>query len=460
MNKTKGIRNHIAYKSQMVNVFARALQGRDFCVVLLISVMLAGFFSVSSALLESDVIIRNIGRIALPYVAASGSAVDIQAAVDRVAAAGGGRVIIPAGTWDFGEGTVSVPGGVSLSGDADSPTGKGNGTIRTVLVLPPSGTSSRTMFTVNGNNNKSVTFSGIYFFGRAVTNNTGDGGIEFVNTTDFIVYNCRFELMGYFGIHVGTYTTTDSNILNRGVVYHCSFINNWKLEAEQAGTGWGYGVAVDKNQEISYGYEPDITKILGQYSNLTNRIVDAVVVEDCYFWGNRHSIAANRDAHYIFRYNEVHYSWNHPPMPYDFEQCDAHGSYGGLGTRCIEVYNNDFYHESNFGASSTTAWRGGSGVYFNNTIHTGTTVNYYCAVYLCNEQIPPTMNETRTTNIWIWGNTGTYANLVSVYPSPDGSGWIVQGQDYWLVPPWTTGQNFTAFSYTPYPYPHPLRLAT
>jgi hypothetical protein len=361
-------------------------------------------------------------------------------------------VIIPVGTWDFGEATVSIPGGVDIAGDADPPTGTGNGTIRTVLVLPPNGTTDRTMFSVNGQNGKPVTVSGIYFLGRTATDSpTGDTGIYFNNVTDFRVYNCRFELMGYHGVH-------DWGILTCGVVYHCGFINNYKAAALSASRGWGYGVALDKNYYISDGvYEPDITKILGQYSSSSDPAVNGVFIEDCYFAGNRHAVAANTNVHYVFRYNVVYYPTF--SIPYDFHQCDAHGATNGagsLGTRCIEVYNNTFYNTAGHGAATGIHWRGGGGVAFNNTF----VDNYDAAVYLCNEQTPPVNNQSRTTDIWIWGNTipsGT--NLVTVYPSPDDSGWIVLGQDYWLVPPWTTGQNFTAFNYTPYPYPHPLTLS-
>ena len=69
--------------------------------------MLAGFFIFSPMILSltnSSIIIESSGQISkLEIYASSGSAIDIQAAVDQVVAASSiGSVHIPEGTYNFG----------------------------------------------------------------------------------------------------------------------------------------------------------------------------------------------------------------------------------------------------------------------------------------------------------------------------------------------------------------------
>lgn len=368
-------------------------------------------------------------------IAQSGSFTDIQVAVNSLGVVDG-TVIIPSGSFDFGEGTVLSRGGINFKGDADPPTGKGAGAIRTALILPPNGTVDRIMFSIDGANQRPVVFEGINFVGRTAPNSpTGDAAIDHDNVKDFRVSNCRFELLG--GSGVSTWNSQIANGLKcQGVADHCSFIDMYKPAALTAGRGYAYGVAPGRVWSLAgQPFEPDISKILGTATNV-------IFVEDCYFQNTRHCVAATAGAHYVFRHNEVHYPT--VPIPYDFHQVDAHGTYfvQNLGTRCMEVYENVFYDES-LESSRAIYWRGGGGVAFNNTMY-----DYYTAIRLANEPMTgdAALNEqSRTKDIWLWNNSPVRtSNPVEVSSS------VVQGRDFWLTAP--------PFTYTPYPYPHPLTL--
>ena len=138
MNKSvKSIQYLFTYRMPVIKLAVKELKSTKFYAIFLILTMLVGIFTLSPVIssLMNDVVIRSTGRISTVAYARSGSAKDIQAVADQVAAAGGiGNVYIPAGTFNFveiGESwmTVDVPAGMSLFGapterDADGQIGR------------------------------------------------------------------------------------------------------------------------------------------------------------------------------------------------------------------------------------------------------------------------------------------------------------------------------------------------
>ena len=138
---------------------------------------------------------------ALDITAASGSAKDIQTAVDQVAADGSGTVYIPEGDFvcdiDISLGpnpppfnrpyAVLIPGGVSIIGQ---------GIEKTILRQMAEPVSLGNMLIVDGRNGLQNRISGITFIGAPFTvegEPAYTNGIYMHGATDFRIDHCHFE---------------------------------------------------------------------------------------------------------------------------------------------------------------------------------------------------------------------------------------------------------------------------
>jgi len=434
------------------------MNDRQRCVFLLISAVLAGVLCLSSVCsqLTNNVIISNTGQITAYVTAKSGSARDIQAAVDIIVATlREGNVYIPSGIFNFvdvGESwvTVDIPAGVNIMAQTppDMDPAWNNRfplTCHTVLMLPydvqsgPVTVATKVWFTITGNGDpaRQSRFSGIELQGyRSIQNNSVQilGAIAITQVMDFRVDHCIFENTA-LGISADGGTTAKC----RGVFDHNKFINT--VGYTDAG---GYDLLT-----VGYGIQPimfnteywdsDITHILGKYLDYS------IYMEDNYFSRWRHCISAGSGVHAVFRYNVVE-------NDYADGSIDVHGqALSYEGGRCLEVYHNTIINAVSDGAwdwngvwhsdkgfpptnNRAINFRGGGGVIFNNTVDS----TYAVLSTLENEQ--PGINGGITHDLWIWSNYGTTSLAVS---GP------VQDVDYFLHAP-------TTFVYTPYPYPHPL----
>jgi hypothetical protein len=168
--------------------------------------------------------------------ARSGSAVDIQAAIDL--AHPGDTVVIPAGHFKF-TGQVLSPDGIHI---------QGAGRDRTYLIKADNLGEWHAMITVDAKTRRPFIFSGITLEGRldatqgsnrktAATTVKDQGLLIRGAVKDLQIYDSRFtkfvragvELVGDAGAVHGPQT---------GVIYHNQFIDNWYSYL-------GYGVAVD-----------------------------------------------------------------------------------------------------------------------------------------------------------------------------------------------------------------------
>ena len=461
MNKSiKPVPNLFTYKIPMIKLAVKEMQSAKFYAILLASVILVGIFSLSPAFstLMRDVIIRSTGRIGdlATVTANSGSAEDIQAAVDQVAAMGGGNVYIPEGTFNFvevdegWEGTrVNIPAGVSIFGATTERDV--NGQViewKTVLRLPwdvpgswlggsgdpPAQGGPQTpcwfKFLGTGEQNESSRFSDIKMVGYRSINPNSEmilRGIKVENVIDFRIDHCYFEHIS------GGLSAWGNN--NRGVIDHCFFVN----PVAHLGGSWyeqsvGYGIQVGRAKGDYW--ENDIDKVLGKYTNYT------VFIEDCYFTNWRHCTAGCDGAHYILRYSIIE-------DDFGFGSIDSHGraqmngEITQVGTRATEIYNNTIVDAEP--SVWATMMRGGAGVAFNNTVGGG---SYTVFIYLSNEA-PPELSKCWINDWWIWNNTmlGGCNEITEYDPEHD----ITEGENYFRYAPHT-------FTYIPYPYPHPLTL--
>ena len=261
-----------------------------------------------------------------------------------------------------------------------------------------------------------------------------DYGVKLFACRDFRVHDARFEKFGYSGIDLRSKPLSGSSNGLRGLIDHNEFVGNMKV-------GLGYGVSVYGSNDWP---APD-------YGSANN-----VFVEDNYFEDNRHNIAANNGARYVFRYNRQVTSYR----ARWWGMVDAHGKGDGAhGTRAFEVYHNTFEMAGipSPASASGAIFRGGDGVFFNNTIQLGLSWapgNPPIGVLLtlenngCTATPKPTYPAyDQTTDLYIWGNTNNNVSL-------GGDNWDVctgffkQDRDYFIKP---------RPSYAPYVYPHPLR---
>jgi len=220
----------------------------------LLLIMMLSLLPALNAQLTTRVTIQNSAAIAYgnTVTAVSGSAEDIQAAVDWVEAAGGGTVYVPAGNFSFDilRG-VTIHGGVSIIGA---------GKDKTILYMPNDVSPWRDglrMFRVYGENGNPVRISGISFVGyQARAPDNVYTGIAIFDSKDFRVDNCSFKYLGMAGIKISNIYYPSA--ISRGVIDHNDFLYIYKNPDQ---TTYGYGVDVEFD---AVTWEPNIDKNIGQ----------------------------------------------------------------------------------------------------------------------------------------------------------------------------------------------------
>lgn len=251
---------------------------------------------------------------------------------------------------------------------------------------------------------------------------TDDMGVRIEKdcTRDFRIFNSKFSKFTFAAVDVNG---DGASLLPRGVIYNNEFIDNYLL-----GRGnLGYGVVIYGNNQLG-------TVTLGTQ--------DAIYVEGNTFLGNRHSVASNTGARYVFRYNTL----TQTNATKDWGQIDAHGNTGtGNGTFSWEIYNNTFLSVITDGGTGwTMLLRGGDGVAFNNTYAGGLVQAVGLTLESGCTGSYPAADQTRSAHIW-----GNSQNAVKIYSgSGDCSSFFQQNRDYYFA---------ARPGYTPYTYPHPGR---
>ena len=375
--------------------------------------------------------IQNCSGTCYIIRAASGTTDDIQAAVDM--ANDGDIVQIPAGTYDF-NGTVKIV-------DKEIHI-RGEGKNKTILRKVGTGYEKRRMFEVLMYGKKGISFSDMTLVDTFGPREEYDpleytSGIGlFLGVWGFKIYNMDFRGFSSGGVFAKEYGGSSPSVTwwkNSGVIYNNSFIDCYM-------PGLGYGVLVSGADKKDWD-EPE-----GLGSEWF------VFIEDNYFEGCRHAIAAGNGARYVARYNHIRRNKNSHAV-------DAHGKpygpwndTGEHGTRCYEIYNNvmeDPWHV--FYRDTAVGLRGGSGVVYNNLIK-DMNVGIELSVdscggdrYPCPYPVPEQIHD-----VYIWNNTFKNMQKDDLYVFVD---WeyehlIQENRDYF---------SYAKPDYTPYPHPHPLR---
>lgn len=219
----------------------------------------------------SDSATTESGTLATVNAASCAYAAVTSAVEIATAHAPGITVNIPPGDCDWGVQQLTIPGGIYLRGAGQALT-----IIRRIGNVP----NTRYLIAYDCANGQRAVFSDISLVGN------GDGTIQdkglglLCGCIDFEVTKSTFSHFIFSAIYVG------DTITQRGVIHNNIFIDNYSSILRNL----GYGVVI-------YGD--------GTWPELDLGSKNAVFVEDNYFSGNRHSIASNNGAIYVFRYNNV-----------------------------------------------------------------------------------------------------------------------------------------------------------
>lgn len=315
----------------------------------------------------------------------------------------GQTIVLPAGTCDWGANQLWILGGISL---------KGAGMNATIIQRTAPVPANTYLVRYDCTNGRPINFSDMTLVGANLSYSQ-DRGLGLIGgCVDFSVRNAKFTNFVFAGVEVRGLAR------QRGVIYNNQFIDNYNATVHNL----GYGVVVFGD---------------GTWPALELGSANAVFVEDNYMSGNRHHIASNNGARYVFRHN-VGVSND---LTKDFPQVDAHGlSSSPRGTRSWEVYDNTFSAVLKSGRQfAGVGIRGGDGVIFRNTY----TSNIASPVALILEGVAcgtyPVQDQISQAFI-------AESSPAAVSSKCEQS--IALGREYFL------GKKP---NYTPYSYPHPLR---
>jgi len=458
-NIGKPAQNLFIYRLVVIKLAVKKMQSAKFHMILIFLAVLVGSFGLSPAIssLMNYVTIESRGRIALEgsvVTANSGSANDIQLAVDQVATAGGGTVYVPEGEWNFVEvgepwQTVNIPAGVNVLG---APTVRDeNDQVtewKTVLQMPYDIPSNSIWFRIVGssNPNQPARFSDIKLVGYRSINpssTTLHTAIYVLDVIDFRIDHSCFE-------HT-TLGITIWGLQCRGVIDHCRLYNIYGFDVltQYTRSNILYGVQLHRGY-WSTGFDPTMS-VLGQYTDYT------VFIEDCYFSRWRHCVAGAHGSHYVFRYNTIDDDFGHFSLDVHGMRDTGSDRWGGRGA---EIYENRFINAIPDDFKTIFQNGGGCGVWFNNYID-----NSYRSdgIVLYPEDYVPS-STWHLQDFYLWSKLGAW--------NPDWDG-IPDGftADRNVLADWSRSAgnrgdpnypnvdpSWSIAGYTPYPYPHPLTL--
>lgn len=255
----------------------------------------------------------------------------LQAAVNS--ASDGDTIVLPAGEFYF-DNEVYIDKFISIKGQGREAGGtklyRRENLADSVIESYPY--RSMMVFRCHQDIASNIILSDIYFKGKNpsqppdyVGSVADDYAVKFENCLDFLVTNNRFEHFGHAAMGV-THKPTGAS----GVIYNNIFIDNLKwFSPDGTTTGYGLGVGGDNSTWLT---DPGFGS------------QNFVFVEDNYFEGQRHAIAAGSGGLYVFRYNEVVNNLRNQAVDAHGANFPVHGYGNKISTRAYEVYNNNIYN--------------------------------------------------------------------------------------------------------------------
>jgi hypothetical protein len=432
------------------------------CAICLLSIMISAVFIGAPAFssLTQNVVIQSTGIIvgSSEVNATSGSPADIQAAVNAVDYAGGGTVYIPAGTFYWTGETVTIPGGVNIVGASpagcmDHENNWQSYSATTILhndAVPTSSYNVPTMFYVDGKNGKPTRISGIQFEATGPATASAEweaqtnSAIHLLQCKNYRIDHCTFINFISTTILASAYSPT-AGASAYGLVDHCVIDLPYKLVAEPTGTGWqaGYGCDVLGNMRSNLNnWVDDVSLFAGKYEAIPD--VSLMIVEDCHFSRCRHAIDGANGGVSVPRFCLFDEPASYLNAPNNIGEVCSHG--GGWDTmtavELLEAYNNTIIGKLGIGDQGIRI-RGGHAIVYNNDYSAPRNEGWASRMVILDSDSP----DYEITQTYIWDNT--YINCTYL-ANPAGRTLDIH---YFLRAP-TLAQD--GWTYTPYPYPHPL----
>jgi len=457
-------------------------------LALLISALILPYFS------STNTAGASIYDTGVTVNAKSGSAADIQAAVNQANSAGGGVVNIPAGTWHWNGGTVTVPGGVSLHGA--SPAGCAGHednwkhyTATTIIINDaPQPIANPTIILdgTSGKNKPSELYGLRIEAGKDPTSESTSGGswgIEIKEAKNYRISYCDIINFNHNQIAVNAGPNRWSNEAGHssyGLIDHCFLDAPYKDNGLGA---WGvaYGIDVFGNMQPKLNNWKPFTK--GNYAGKYQAFPDVslVYIEDCNFRRLRHEVDTENGGVACVRY-----------CLFD-HLADEYSNLWSTGTLCQhpywtgsqysgalqEIYNNRFVNTGTTGdpipypPSSSNPGnmhrncprhpnqkhglfaivaRGGSMIIHDNEYYqpesSPNSFGVFC--WLRDESTAPPTGSIMET--YIWAQTSGVNVVNSRNPIIQVDSDVILNTDYFLRQP-NSAQD--GWDYTPYTYPHP-----
>lgn len=457
------------------------------CIVCLLStligVMFIGVPAFSS--LTQNVVIESDGVIlgSSEVYATSGSAADIQTAVNAVNYVGGGTVHVPAGIFHWNGETVTIPAGVNVMGA--SPAGcMGHENdwepyvASTIIHNDAPQPLSKDMFVLDGTggNNKPSRISGLQIEVGDPTSSdyqsSGGCAIEVREAKNFRIDHCTVLNFESVQIRVQTGETAWPNEGGHsayGLIDHCLIDVPYKDNGEN--WSWGSGITARGNMQPNLdNWNPQTASYYaGKYQNFPD--VALIYVEDSILRRCRHEIDQSNGGMIVVRYclfdhmaDETNYAGGNSLWSAG-EVCShpywADGSYSGL---MLEAYKNTFIntnmhrdcpiHPDQPHSMLAIVQRGGYGFYFGNSYYQPEKAPNFQSIFiwLREESQDPAGEIGIIEQSYIWNNTAT--NASSEFTASGNSNHTpTENVDYFLRAP---NQSQDGWTYTTYPYPHPL----
>jgi len=397
--------------------------------------------------------------------ASSGYADDVQEAVDMAIV--GDYVVLPEGIWVWNGELVTIPdGGVnligaSLAGCMGHEDGWAHYTPTTILRNNVQAQMINCGRETHGNGQLNpVRISGIQLEGFPPANvaeeQSGVNALYLRQIPNFRIDYCTFVNWGSAPVHItcndGVY---GANVSSYGVIDHNVITNPYKLTPPPDGNWyWGYGIGMSGTARLS---DPDIMdewdeqaqNWFGYYGFKKGGIV--VYIEDNHINLPRHHISSLDFAFYTARYNLL----DEPACGYQAAAIDVHGPAYPSGRGCV-AYNNKIVGAVNnqkpWGGtyySAAVGLRGGSSLIYNNEFICNLYNQYNYFLLLSKGDYVEGLEYQQIDQTYVWNNS--YTGCTHITKPPE----IIQDVHYFLRAP---NQAQDGFTYTPYPYPHPLTV--
>jgi hypothetical protein len=259
-----------------------------------------------------------------------------------------------------------------------------------------------------------------------------DQGINLWNgMQNFNVHDIDFHATGHSGVWAFGFGS-------KGVIWNCNFYDIYAA-------GNGYSVRIDARADGDTWFGDSSWAAPVNWGS-----DEFVFIEDCLFDNGRSSIDGHEGGRYVARHNIFQNGWTN--LDYVADHGRAPCTNSNRGMRAMEIYQNTFYHSSNY--TNGIDVMGGDWLIWDNDFNAWPTAPAgYCIYYDVADcdRCPSYPASDQSRDSYVWNNRRNGITFTS-WNSPE----LINGCETLIQEGRDIHFNVPA-SYTPYTYPHPLR---